>query len=110
MAEKTSTNPHGIDFVRARLPVVHVLIEDYQLECATDGRDFGVFAPNQFQVDYEPAVPRCRTCEHFHLAKYMPGFKVVESEQICRHRDGLKNVPQDGSGYCPSHPDAKKEI
>lgn len=55
-------------------------------------------------VEYEPAVPRCRTCEHFKEFTRVRNLKWVTSPG-CTHKDGLANAPQDGSGYCSWHPD-----
>jgi hypothetical protein len=58
-------------------------------------------------TEYVPAssldVPRCRTCEHYHVAR-----DLGECWAHAGHDGGKAGVPNDGSGYCHNHPDAKK--
>ena len=54
-------------------------------------------------VRYEPAVPKCATCERFRKMSDLP------IRAFCEHTDkSWSPVPPDGSGYCHRHPEAKK--
>src|SRR5512138_1478328 len=49
----------------------------------------------RFPVPFEPAVPRCKTCDCFRVRAY-------GNTAFCN--GSLKNdVPADGSGYCHEH-------
>ena len=54
---------------------------------------------------YEPVVPRCKTCKHF--------TKDWDEDTghhwfYCPHIEHDDLPPQDGSGYCWLHPEAKR--
>ena len=55
-------------------------------------------------VTYEPAVPKCATCEHYDSKRVNTVGKaycvVLEKYSAC-----AIPVPPDGSGYCHNHPD-----
>lgn len=52
-------------------------------------------------VRYEPAVPKCATCNRFNQIRHN------ETGGWCTEFDGI--VPSDGSGYCWRHPEAKRQ-
>jgi hypothetical protein len=49
---------------------------------------------------YEPAVPRCRTCNQV--------TRVIANRTEYRCAQGLP-IMQDGSGYCWLHPEARRD-
>jgi hypothetical protein len=51
----------------------------------------------------EPVVPKCATCYHYHELR-----GIAECWQGAGHSGGKSDVPNDGSGYCHNHPDAKR--
>jgi hypothetical protein len=59
---------------------------------------------------YEPAVPRCKTCDRLCNSgmEFNVGNGVISECEFlsCLDNPNMK-LPQDGSGYCSNHPDVK---
>lgn len=52
-------------------------------------------------VRYEPAVPRCATCEHY---QFVAANTDEESGMTCESGAMvILDLPQNGSGYCHNH-------
>lgn len=57
----------------------------------------------RFPVPFEPAVPRCKTCN-----RYSPPHHETSRYGWCRmSQKEEKAVPPDGSGFCHEHTEAK---
>jgi hypothetical protein len=93
-----------------RLPITDGQIESLQIDVLeTWGYPSRNVTTLTALVDaYRTATATCATCPSYHLQQYMPGFRAVEQEYICRCPDGLRTVSQDGTGYCHNHPDNQR--
>ena len=89
-----------------RLPVIHVptvngVVPDNGTYCFDEPLPIRTDGQRLATVEYVPRasveVARCRTCEHW--------VSMNDVDFECYHDDGLRNAPDDGSGYCHLHPD-----
>lgn len=59
--------------------------------------------PTPDSVPFEPAVPKCATCERF---EFVDGDTNDDSGMSCPVM--MDDIPQDGSGFCWQHSELRK--
>jgi hypothetical protein len=84
-----------------KLPVLYGIRNE--LEVAVDLKPYAVHLQmvreSDSDVEYEPAVPRCRTCEHYNR-------EYTECKHLLNEREGYLEMSPDD--YCSQHPEANR--